>query len=294
MKILLLGKNGQVGWELNRSLQPVGEVIALDRTSADFSDPEKLRKIIRDISPDVIVNAVAYTAVDKAEEEEDLAQLVNGVSPGVLAEEAARLSALLLHFSTDYVFDGSKEMPYLETDEVNPINIYGKTKLAGEKSIESSGCDYLIFRTSWVYASRGSNFLLTILRLANERDELSIVSDQIGTPTSARLIAEVSQICLRQVISERKAAAFASGIYHLTAKGSASWFEFAEKIIDKSSHKASGFRVKNLNGIPSSGYPTPAERPMNSRLDVVKLEKKFGLCMPHWEKSLGLCVEELS
>ncbi|MCA1767140.1 MAG: dTDP-4-dehydrorhamnose reductase, partial [Idiomarina sp.] len=197
MKILLFGKNGQVGWELNRSLQPLGEVIALDRDEADFSRPESLREIVRKIKPDVIVNAVAYTAVDKAEAEEALAATINSIAPGVLAEEALSINALLIHYSTDYVFDGTKQGPYVETDVPKPINAYGRTKLAGEQVIQSSGCDYFIFRTSWVYASRGHNFLLTILRLAKERDELNIVADQIGSPTSARLIAETTLLCLQ-------------------------------------------------------------------------------------------------
>ena len=186
MKILLFGKNGQVGWELNRSLQPLGEVIALTRENADFSNPESLRNIVREINPDVIVNAVAYTAVDKAEEEEELAATINGVAPGILAEEALKTNALLVNYSTDYVFDGVKDSPYIETDKPNPVSAYGRTKLSGEVSIQSSRCDYLIFRTSWVYASRGQNFLLAMLKLASEREELNIVSDQIGAPTTAK------------------------------------------------------------------------------------------------------------
>ena len=207
MKILLFGKNGQVGWELNRSLQPLGEIVVLDIEDVDFSEPESLRQIVQDVNPNVIVNAVAYTAVDKAEEEEELALNINGVAPGVLAEEALKLNALLVHYSTDYVFDGTKSTPYVETDSPNPINAYGRTKLAGEIAVQSSGCDYLILRTSWVYASRAHNFMLTMLKLAQEREELSIVSDQIGAPTSARLIADITILCLQQEIKEKREGA---------------------------------------------------------------------------------------
>ena len=194
MKILIFGKNGQVGWELNRSLQPLGEIIVLDIEDVDFSQPESLRQVIQNVNPDVICNAVAYTAVDKAEEDEVLAMKINGIAPGVIAEEAKKLDALLIHYSTDYVFDGTKKGPYLETDEPNPINAYGRTKLAGEVAVKSSGCNYLILRTSWVYTSRANNFMLTMLKLAQEREELSIVSDQVGAPTSARLIADITLV----------------------------------------------------------------------------------------------------
>ena len=192
MKILLFGKNGQVGWELYRSLQPLGEITVLDKENVDFSEPETLRKIVRESNPDIIVNAVAYTAVDRAEEEEVRVNKINAVAPGVLADEALKLGALLVHYSTDYVFDGTKNLPYTETDTPNPNNVYGQTKLDGEQALQSSGCDYLILRTSWVYASRAQNFMLTMLKLAQEREELRIVSDQIGAPTSARLIADTT------------------------------------------------------------------------------------------------------
>ena len=219
MKILLFGRNGQLGWELNRSLQPLGEIVVLDIEEVDFSEPESLRKIVQDESPDVICNAVAYTAVDKAEEDEELALKINGVAPGVLAEEALKLDALLIHYSTDYVFDGTKASPYIETDTPNPVNAYGRTKLAGELAVQSSGCDYLILRTSWVYASRANNFMLTMLKLAQEREELSIVSDQIGAPTTARLIAGTTVLCVQQIVKERMAGVFSSDLYHLTASG---------------------------------------------------------------------------
>ena len=293
MKILLFGKIGQVGWELNRSLQPLGEIVVLDQEDADFSDTESLRDVIRKIKPDVIVNAVAYTAVDKAEQEEELAEKINGVASGVLAEEALKIKALLVHYSTDYVFDGTQG-PYVETDSPNPLNAYGRTKLAGEQAIQSSGCDYLIFRTSWVYASRAHNFLLTILKLAKERDELSIVADQIGAPTSARLIAETTILCIQQALIERDKGAFSSDLYHLSSSGCTSWHGFAEKIVEISNQRLDlELKIKEIKAIQTTDYPTPAQRPMNSQLVVTKLEKKFGLVMPDWKDMLVLSIEEI-
>ena len=293
MKILLFGKNGQVGWELNRSLQPLGEVIALGRDEADFSSPETLRDVVRKISPDVIVNAVAYTAVDKAEED-DLAAVINGVVPGLLAEEAQRINALLVHYSTDYVFDGTKKEPYVETDRPNPVNAYGRSKLAGEQAVQSSGCDYLIFRTSWVYTTRGHNFLLTILKLAKERDELSIVADQIGSPTSARLIADTTSHCVHQAITEKQAGVFVSDLYHLTASASTSWHGFAKEIVHAVNKKFDlKLKAKDIKAIPTTDYRTPAQRPMNSQLSLVKLEQEFNVKMPNWHQALSLCLEEI-
>lgn len=295
MKILLFGQNGQVGWELNRSLQALGEVIALGREGADFSNPESLRDIVRETGPDVIVNAVAYTAVDKAEEEEALATTINADAPRVLAEEALKINALIVHYSTDYVFDGTKQGPYVETDEPNPINSYGRTKLAGEIAIQSSGCDYLIFRTSWVYASRAHNFLLTILKLAKERDELNIVSDQIGTPTSARLIAETTVSCLHQAMKKRLNGNFLSGLYHLTASGYTSWHGFAEEIVHVANEiLGMDFKVKEIKATTTVNYPTPAKRPMNSRLMIDKLQKDYMVMMPSWKSLLKNCLNELT
>ena len=294
MKILILGENGQVGWELSRSLQPLGELIALSREEADFSNPESLRKVVSDITPDVIVNAVAYTAVDKAENEEKLATKINGIAPGVLAQEASKLDALLVHYSTDYVFDGTKESPYNETDKPNPINAYGRTKLAGEQSIQSSGCDHLIFRTSWVYASRGNNFLLTMLKLTQEREELSIVSDQIGSPTSARLIADTTVLCVQQAIKEKHVGVFSSDLYHMTASGHTSWHGFAKEIVNIANNSLNvQLAIKQLKAIPTSDYPTPAKRPMNSQLASNKLESVFTIKMPDWKKPLYLCMAEI-
>lgn len=294
MKILLFGKNGQVGWELNRSLQPLGEVIALDVDDADFSRPESLRQVVQELSPDVIVNAVAYTAVDKAEDEESLALAINGTSPGVLAEEALKLNALLVHYSTDYVFDGTKTTPYVETDTPGPVNAYGRTKLAGELAVQSSACDYLIFRTSWVYASRANNFMLTMLKLAQEKEELGIVSDQIGAPTTARLIADTTSLCLQQVMKERIAGVFSSDLYHLTASGNTSWYGFTKEIVAIASQRPKLIlTIKDVKAIPTSDYPTPAIRPMNSQLALTKLEGVFTVKMPDWKKSLSICMAEI-
>ncbi len=294
MKILLFGKNGQVGWELHRSLQPLGEIIALDRAEIDFSEPESLRQIVQKIKPDVICNAVAYTAVDKAEEDEALAMRINGDAPGVLAEEALKIGALLVHYSTDYVFDGTKTSAYVETDKPDPINAYGRTKLAGELAVQSSGCDYLILRTTWVYASRAQNFMLTMLKLAQEREELSIVSDQIGAPTSARLIADTTILCVQQAIKEKCTGKFSSDLYHLTNSGHTSWFGFTEEIVKLASSRLNmQLSIKALKPIPTSEYPTPATRPMNSQLELTKLESVFAVDMPGWGRSLRLCMEDL-
>lgn len=294
-KLLLFGKNGQVGWELNRSLQPLGEIIALDIEDVDFSEPESIRQIIRDVSPDVICNAVAYTAVDKAEEDEELAMKINGVAPGVIAEEAKKLNALLIHYSTDYVFDGTKTSPYIETDEPNPINAYGRTKLAGEIAVKSSGCNFLTLRTSWVYTSRANNFMLTMLKLAQEREALSIVSDQIGAPTSARLIADVTLLCIQQAIKEIAVGTFSSDLYHLTASGHTSWFGFTEEIVDLARNSLNlQLKIKEIKAIPTTDYPTPAPRPMNSRLALKKLESVFTLKMPDWSNGLELSIEDLN
>ena len=223
-RILLTGKNGQVGWELQRTLAPLGEVVVLDRRQLDLSDPDQIRERVREISPDLIVNAAAYTAVDRAEAEPEPAMAVNGTAPGLLAEEAKRIGAAIIHYSTDYVFDGAKTTPYTEEDAPNPLNVYGRTKLAGEQAVQAAGVPHLILRTSWVYGMRGKNFLLTILRLAREREELKIVDDQIGAPTWSRTIAEATAQILT---SGAWPVSGASGIYHLTASGSTSWYGFA-------------------------------------------------------------------
>ncbi|MDH5711296.1 MAG: dTDP-4-dehydrorhamnose reductase [Gammaproteobacteria bacterium] len=296
MKILLFGKNGQVGWELNRSLQPLGDVIAMSREDVDFSKPESLRGIVQKIGPDVIVNAVAYTAVDKAEDEEVLATIINGEAPGVLSEEAKKINALLVHYSTDYVFDGLKEMAYAEDDEPNPINAYGRSKLFGEKLIESSGCDFLIFRTSWVYGARGKNFLLTMIRLMQERGSIRVVNDQHGAPTCARQIAEITANAIWQSWRERKQGGFCSGMYHLASSGKATWYRFAMEIADKAKRLMGeeNIIIKDIEPISSAEFPVIARRPMNSLLQSRKLEERYGLVMPDWEKCLDLTMRELS
>jgi dTDP-4-dehydrorhamnose reductase len=293
VKILLFGANGQVGFELARSLLPLGEVIALNRENADLTDLEKCRTTIQTIQPDVIVNAAAYTAVDKAETERELAFLINAKAVDVFAQEAKKVGALLIHYSTDYVFDGTKNTPYLEDDLPNPLNVYGESKLAGEQAIQASGADYVIFRTTWVFAARGQNFVKSILRLAAEREELNIVADQIGAPTSARFIADATAHILRQVQCERNEKTFISGIFNLTNSGETSWFGFAEKIVELARLQNLDLKNRLINPIPTSAYPTPAIRPANSRLSTAKLQQRFGLTIPTWEQSLTFCLEEI-
>lgn len=292
MKILLLGKNGQVGWELARTLLPLGELISLDRQQLDFSNTAALPEAIASIRPNMIINAVAYTAVDKAESERDKAFLCNAHAVEVIAQEAKKVGALLIHYSTDYVFDGTKDTPYLEEDTPHPLNVYGESKLAGEAAIMASGVEYLILRTTWVFASRGQNFLKTMLRLAAERESLSIVSDQIGAPTWARVIAQTTAHIVQQVKRERAEKTFESGIFHLTSAGDTSWHGFAQKIVAVASAQRA-LTLRSLTPIRTSQYPTPAQRPHNSRLCTDKLTARFGLVMPAWDVSLELCMEEL-
>ncbi len=290
-KILLTGKNGQVGWELQRTLAPLGEVIALDVGELDLSSPEAIRQAVRSIKPDIIVNPAAYTAVDKAESEQELAMAINGVAPGVLAEEAKKLDALLVHYSTDYVFDGRKKGPYLESDEPNPLGVYGKTKLAGEQAIRASGVKHLIFRTSWVYGARGKNFLLTMLRLAKERNELRVVDDQIGAPTWSRSLGEITALVLAQLCAPNASKDIieqVSGTYHLTSSGKVSWCGFTAEIL----RMANVQPLPRLVPITTPEYPTPAIRPMNSILLNDKLTRTFGLAAGNWESNLRLCLEE--
>ena len=289
MNILLTGKNGQVGWELQRTLQPVGKVAAFSHAGLDLADAAAIRSKLDEVRPNVIVNAAAYTAVDKAESEPELAHEVNAVAPALLAQEAARRGALLIHYSTDYVYDGAKAAPYVESDKTNPLGAYGRSKLAGEEGIRASGCDHLIFRTSWVYAARGANFLRTILRLAAEREELRIVMDQIGAPTWARLIAEATALALRQALAERRHGRFESGLFHLACAGETSWHGFASAIVEG----RQGLRVKAVTPITTVDYPTPAQRPANSRLDTGAFRARFGLALPDWRDCLQLCLEEI-
>ncbi|WP_250513776.1 dTDP-4-dehydrorhamnose reductase [Caballeronia sp. INDeC2] len=285
--ILLTGVNGQVGFELARTLQGLGRVVAVDRKGLDLGDLDQVRRVVREIKPSLIVNPAAYTAVDKAETDVDAAMRANGEAPGVLAEEAKRLGAALVHYSTDYVFDGMKHGAYVEDDAVNPQNVYGKSKLVGERAIAASGCDHLIFRTSWVYGARGKNFLLTMLRLGAERDELSVVADQIGAPTWANSIAVLTSHILAQgACGGQEWWQQKSGVYHLTAGGETSWHGFAEAIFETSSLA----KKPLVKPIPASAYPTPAKRPANSRMSNDRLAAAFGLRAPHWRDALQLCM----
>ncbi|MBV4544877.1 dTDP-4-dehydrorhamnose reductase [Pseudomonas triticicola] len=294
MKILLLGKSGQVGWELQRSLAPLGELVSLDRhlvdgLCGDLSNLEALRATIRQVKPDVIVNAAAYTAVDKAESETELADRVNGFASGVMAEEAASLDAWLVHYSTDYVFNGQGVMPWQETDAVAPVNHYGSSKLAGEQAIIASGCKYLIFRTSWVYGARGNNFAKTMLRLAKDREALSVIADQIGAPTGADLIADVTVLAIQQVLRRPELA----GLYHLAAAGEVSWHGYATHVIDFAKAQGEELAVTTVNPIETTAYPTPARRPLNSRLNTQKLRDNFSLHLPDWQSGLTRMLREV-
>ena len=295
MRIMLTGSSGQVGWELTRSLMPLGEVIALERTQCDLSRPETIPSVVQAIKPDIIVNAAAYTAVDKAEEEEVLATTINGTSAGVLAEEAKKRSALFIHYSTDYVFDGTKQTPYTEEDMPNPINAYGRSKFVGEKAIAQSECDHLILRTTWVYAARGKNFLKTMLRLAQERDELSIVADQYGAPTWARNIADVTAHVLVAAQQERQAGEFTPSTYHLCASGKTTWHGFTSAIIARARQLATTGSIKTEIVLPiaTEDYPLPAQRPKNSQMDPSSLIASFGLTMPEWHRAVELCIDEI-
>ena len=286
--ILLTGLNGQVGFELARTLQGLGHVVALDRNGLDLADLDQVRRVVREVRPGLIVNPAAHTAVDKAETDIDAAMRLNAEAPGVLAEEAKRLGAALVHYSTDYVFDGTKVGAYVEDDAVNPQNMYGKSKLAGEQAIAESGCPHLIFRTSWVYGTRGKNFLLTMLRLGVERDELSVVADQYGAPTWSNTIAALSANVLAQAVAPNQSGWWEehSGVYHLTASGATSWHGFAEAIFELSDLE----KRPTVKPIPAASYPTPATRPSNSRMSNEKLATTFGVRAPDWRDALRLCL----
>ncbi|MBF8780850.1 dTDP-4-dehydrorhamnose reductase [Pseudomonas fulva] len=297
MKILLLGKNGQVGWELQRALSVLGEVIALDRhrvstpygeLTGDLADLEGLRDSIGKVAPQVIVNAAAYTAVDKAESERELAHKVNALASQVMAEQARRLDAWLVHYSTDYVFDGSGSTPWHETDAVAPVNYYGATKLEGEQLIAASGCKHLIFRTSWVYAARGNNFAKTMLRLAKDRPTLNVIADQVGVPTGADLLADVAVAALQQALRKPELG----GIYHLAPAGETTWHAYASYVIDFARRHGEPLAVEAVNPIATSEYPTPAARPLNSRLATTKLRDSFSLHLPEWQSGVTRMLME--
>ena len=285
MKILLTGKNGQIGWELARALAPLGEVIAVDRGGLDLAVPDRIVSVVRSVRPEVLINAAAYTAVDRAESEPDAAYAINAAAVAILADEAKRVQALLIHYSTDYVFDGTKDTPYTEEDRPDPLNAYGRSKLAGEQAIREIGGAHLILRTSWVYSARGKNFLLAIRRLLQEKKELRVVSDQIGAPTSAGALAQGTA----ELLSRGSVAALggARGVYHMTAGGSTSWHGFATEIarLERSDAPA------RIVAIASSEYPTPARRPGNSRLSNEKLLRRFGVALPEWEACLEAFYE---
>lgn len=294
MKILLLGKNGQVGWELQRSLAPLGELIALDRSSeeglcGDLLNLEGLRATIRRIKPDVIVNAAAYNAVDKAESEPELANAVNTMAVYVMAEEAKTIDAWLIHYSSDYVLDGQGQTPWRETDPACPLNLYGKSKLAGERAIQASGCKHLIFRTSWIYGARGHNFAKTILRLAKEREAVSVIADQVGAPTGSDLIADVTALALQQVLRRPEL----SGLYHLTASGEVSWHGYASHVIGVAKANDESLVVQSVTPIETSAYPAAANRPLNSRLNTQKLRDNFSLHLPDWQSGVTRMLREV-
>jgi dTDP-4-dehydrorhamnose reductase len=295
MKILLFGKGGQVGWELQRSLAPLGELIALDADSqqpcGDFTRLDDIVQTVRAIAPDVIVNAAAYTGVDKAESEPELVRTINALAPGILARESRKLGSWLIHYSTDYVFDGSGSKPWVETDPTGPLSVYGSTKLEGEEAVRASGCRHLIFRTSWVYAARGGNFAKTMLRLAQERDRLTVIDDQIGTPTGADLLADVTAHAIRTTLSQPEL----SGLYHLVVGGETSWHGYACFVLNFA--RQAGIKLKaaaeSVVPVPTSAFPLPARRPMNSRLDARKLQTTFDVYLPLWQIGVARMLTEI-
>ena len=295
MNILLLGKGGQVGWELQRSLAVLGRVTALDHDSTehcgDFANPEGVRETVRALRPDVIVNAAAHTAVDKAESEPEIARLLNATTPGVLAEEAARLGAWLVHYSTDYVFDGSGTRPWVETDAPAPLSVYGATKLEGEQHIQQTGCRHLILRTSWVYAARGSNFAKTMLRLGSERERLTVIDDQWGAPTGADLLADVTAHAVRHLQSRPGDG----GLYHCVAGGETTWHSYAKYVLEhaRQAQPAIELKATEVAPVPTSAFPTPARRPHNSRLDTTRLQTTFGLVLPPWQQGVARMLTEI-
>lgn len=300
MKILLLGKNGQVGWELQRALQPLGQVIALDRTqneeglSGDLADFDAITQAIHVIDPDVVINAAAYTAVDKAETDQSNADLINHLALKHLAELCKKQNILLVHYSTDYVFNGEGIKPWSEDDQTNPVNLYGHTKRLGEQAIEQIGCAFINFRTCWVYGSHGHNFIKTMLKLAANREELSVIHDQIGAPTGAALIADVTAQALRVYqLSSSQQQNLLCGHYHLAASGQCSWFDYANFIFDYAKQHGQMLAIQKVNAIGTIDYPTPAKRPLNSRLNTQKLQSQFKIHLPHWKVGVAQVLEEI-
>jgi dTDP-4-dehydrorhamnose reductase len=295
MKVLLFGKGGQVGWELQRSLAPLGELVALDFDStdlhADFSRPEQLAETVRQVRPDVIVNAAAHTAVDKAESEPEFARTLNATAPGVVAQAAHEVGALMVHYSTDYVFDGSGHQPWREGDATGPLSVYGRTKLEGEQLVAAHCPRHLIFRTSWVYAARGGNFAKTMLRLAKERDRLTVIDDQYGAPTGAELLADVTALAIRETLREPAKA----GLYHLVAGGETTWHGYARFVVEQARLAGVALKVSPdaVDAVPTSAFPTPATRPQNSRLNTAKLHATFDVVLPHWQAGVGRMLREI-
>jgi len=297
MKILLTGKNGQVGFELQRALAPLGEIVAVDQTDCDLADADAIRRLVSAIRPDIIVNPAAYTAVDKAETDVVRAQAINGVAPGIFGEEAAKLGALVVHYSTDYVFKGDKSGYYTEADAPDPQSVYGKTKLDGERALVASGAKHLIFRTSWVFGAHGVNFAKTMLRLAAERSSLKVVADQFGAPTSAALIADVTAQILGQYNRQCRLASadFPHGLFHLVAAGRTNWHEYAQAVVQAAQAAGKPLRMRSgdIQAITTAEYPLPAPRPANSCLDATRLRETFGLCLPDWRQGLGHVMTQL-
>jgi dTDP-4-dehydrorhamnose reductase len=287
--LLVIGKIGQVGWELRRTLAPLGRLVCVDYPEIDLTDGGSIRKWVRDTAPGAVINAAAYTAVDKAESEPELCQQINGTAPGILAEEAAKLGARFVHYSTDYVFDGRKTTPYVEEDPPNPLGAYGRSKLAGDEAVRQVDGNHLIFRLCWVYGARGQNFMLTMLRLAREREKLRVVQDQVGCPTWSRMIAEVTAQALKQVLTAPDPRAF-QGLYHLAASDQTSWHGFAQAIINLMPEAEK--KCKIIEPITTAEYPLPAKRPAYSVLSCEKLRRTFGLQLPHWEESLKAVLEK--
>ena len=288
-KILLIGKTGQAGWELRRTLAPLGPLTCVDYPEFDLTDSARIREQVRSLTPNVIINAAAYTAVDKAETEPDRCMQINAFAPGILAEEAKKLGALFVHYSTDYIFDGTKNSPYTEDDAPNPLGVYGRSKLAGEQAVQSAGSDYLLFRLCWVYGTRGQNFMLTIMRLAREREKLRVVADQVGCPTWSRMAAEGTALALQQVLAASDPHAL-TGIYHLCASGSISWHGFAESIV--ALMPKDDVKCRQVEAITTPEYPLPARRPAYSVLACDKLKRVFGLTLPSWEESLKAALDK--
>ena len=294
MRILLLGKNGQVGSELKHTLAQLGDLTALDSTGkddvcGDLADLDGLRHAVRFLKPDVLVNAAAYNAVDKAETEKELAHLINAIAPQVMAEEMSRLGGWLVHYSTDYVFDGSGNRPWQETDTASPLNYYGQTKLAGEKAIKEVNCKHLILRTSWVYGVKGDNFAKTMLQLARDRKLMSVIDDQVGAPTGAQLLSDMTAHAISHAMKLREL----SGIYHLTAAGQTTWYEYARYVIEQARNGGVELQVTDIKPIPTSAYPTPTRRPLNSRLDTGKFQKTFSCTLPGWQDGVSTLVDQI-